>query len=81
MVSRLVPTRNPLIPKRQHMEFGRTKNHVVKYSPHLDSSSGASTMAAPSADLVQALMGFPASAGKPVTRATAPSAWQPFLHV
>lgn len=32
---------------------------------------GPSTMAAPSADLVQALMGFPASAGKPVTRATA----------
>jgi HK97 family phage portal protein len=33
--------------------------------------SGASTMASPSAELVQALIGFPASAGKPVTRATA----------
>jgi HK97 family phage portal protein len=33
--------------------------------------SGASTLAAPSADLVQALLGFPSSAGKPVTRATA----------
>ena len=30
-------------------------------------NSGASTMAAPSADLVQALLGFPAAAGKPVT--------------
>lgn len=34
-------------------------------------SGGSSTLAAPSADLVQALMGFPAAAGKPVTRATA----------
>jgi HK97 family phage portal protein len=34
-------------------------------------NSGSSTMAAPSSDLVQALLGFPASAGKPVTRATA----------
>jgi HK97 family phage portal protein len=33
--------------------------------------SGSSTLAAPSADFVQALMGFPSSAGKPVTRATA----------
>ncbi len=32
---------------------------------------GASTLAAPSADLIQALMGFPTAAGKPVTRATA----------
>jgi len=35
------------------------------------SNTGASTLAAPSADLVQALLGFPSSAGKPVTRATA----------
>lgn len=33
--------------------------------------SGVSTFAAPSAEFVQALMGIPASAGKPVTRATA----------
>lgn len=33
--------------------------------------SGQSTLAAPSADLVQGLLGFPASAGKVVTRATA----------
>src|SRR5258708_6146001 len=32
---------------------------------------GTSTLAAPSADLVQALIGFPAAAGKPVTRMTA----------
>src|SRR5258707_1780868 len=34
-------------------------------------NDGTSTLASPSADLVQALMGFPAAAGKPVTRATA----------
>jgi HK97 family phage portal protein len=34
-------------------------------------NDGASTLAAPSADLVQALMGFPAAAGKAVTRTTA----------
>jgi HK97 family phage portal protein len=32
---------------------------------------GSSTLASPSADLVQALLGFPAAAGKPVTRVTA----------
>ena len=35
------------------------------------SNDGASTLAAPSAELLQALMGFPTAAGKPVTRATA----------
>ena len=34
-------------------------------------NDGASTLAAPSAELLQALMGFPTAAGKPVTRATA----------
>lgn len=34
-------------------------------------NDGSSTLASPSADLVQALMGFPAAAGKPVTRMTA----------
>ena len=34
-------------------------------------NDGSSTLAAPSAELVQALMGFPTAAGKPVTRATA----------
>jgi HK97 family phage portal protein len=38
---------------------------------HTFTNSGASTMAAPSADLIQSLLGFPAAAGKPVTRATA----------
>jgi HK97 family phage portal protein len=52
------------------MEFGRTKLTSLDL-PRIAMSSGASTLAAPSADLVQALMGFPASAGKPVTRATA----------
>ena len=32
---------------------------------------GSSTLATPSADLVQALLGFPAAAGKPVTKTTA----------
>jgi HK97 family phage portal protein len=40
-------------------------------TPPRFSNSGASTMAAPSADLIQSLLGFPAAAGKPVTRATA----------
>lgn len=39
--------------------------------PSFRMDGGSSTLAAPSADLVQALLGFPASAGKPVTRATA----------
>ena len=34
-------------------------------------NDGASTLASPSADLQQALLGFPAAAGKPVTRQTA----------
>ena len=34
-------------------------------------AGGMSTLAAPSAELVQALLGMPAAAGKPVTRATA----------
>jgi HK97 family phage portal protein len=38
---------------------------------HTFRNSGASTLAAPSADLIQALLGFPAAAGKPVTRETA----------
>src|ERR1700728_3476918 len=38
---------------------------------HTFQNSGASTMAAPSADLIQSLLGFPAAAVKPVTRATA----------
>jgi HK97 family phage portal protein len=33
--------------------------------------SGASTLTSPTAEFTQALLGFPASAGKPVTRATA----------
>jgi HK97 family phage portal protein len=54
------------------MEFGNSKKHFTSLDiPHVQMSSGSSTLAAPSADLVQALMGFPASAGKPVTRATA----------
>lgn len=40
-------------------------------SKFLFGNSGPSTLAAPSADLIQALIGFPAAAGKPVTRATA----------
>ena len=39
--------------------------------PHSIKNSGPSTMAAPSSDLIQALLGFPSAAGKPVTRATA----------
>jgi len=39
--------------------------------PRITMMAGESTLAAPSADLVQALMGFPAAAGKVVTRATA----------
>lgn len=39
--------------------------------PSFRMDGGTSTLAAPSADLVQALIGFPAAAGKPVTRATA----------
>ncbi len=39
--------------------------------PTVFRNSGVSTLAAPSADLIQALLAFPSSAGKPVTRATA----------
>jgi HK97 family phage portal protein len=48
-------------------------NDIISLNPPKPkfSMSGGSTLAAPSADLVQALMGFPSAAGKPVTRATA----------
>jgi HK97 family phage portal protein len=49
------------------LDLGEAKAEALKFR----NTSGASTLAAPSADLVQALLGFPASAGKVVTRATA----------
>jgi len=39
--------------------------------PKFRNEGAPSTLAAPSAELLQALMGFPTAAGKPVTRATA----------
>lgn len=54
------------------MKFPFLDDEILTLSlPTKFQMSGSSTLAAPSADLVQALMGFPASAGKPVTRATA----------
>lgn len=41
------------------------------FTKRLFRNLGESTLAAPDADLVQALIGIPASAGKPVTRETA----------
>src|ERR1017187_8577024 len=43
-------------------------NSIIRYA---FKNEGESTLAAPSGDLLQALVGFPASSGKAVTRATA----------
>jgi len=46
-------------------------NLFASLTKRLFKNLGESTLAAPDADLVQALIGIPAAAGKPVTRETA----------